>query len=820
MALFSAAEWESIRRAFDQEIAEVRKGAQSLWLDIDAIEHVTQTSGRYVYRLLLSQPTRLEAEQSITFTTRGKDKVRATVISASDNELVVDCEAPLPEDARLQQVEFDPSFIYRALLEFLEARDGTAGDPADGLAHRHTPPPGERRPAPALDGLNDEQRGAVAGMSADSVHLLWGPPGTGKTTTLGAAVAAWMREGKSVLLVSTSNTAVDVAVKALLKRITPRERAKVLRLGTSTDPDVKSLTLGARFGQQNAGKAVRVAQAQERLRQISEIIATRVNNPLELQKLFEERRSLEPIVATYNQEVAEASGSLAGTASVFACTLARMVLDRDIRARQFDVVVVDEASMVSILSALAAATMTASRIVYAGDPRQLPPIVQSEARDAQHWFGMNIFAWLYVNESRLNAGTPMTLLRTQYRMTDRIGQLVSRLSYGDRLVHARNHAGLKVNWIDIPPAWQTRLWSVNERSYYQPGTIPILHALMDVLGGQRKEMLLLTPFRAQQALLAAMAFDLKSRHPEWDIRASTIHRSQGSERHTVVVDLTTHAPSDLSQFFEETTGELLFNVAISRAADRLVILGSTGMLQTLGRQREFWKQVEIELTNESDQLSADEVLEDIERATSLQELLTRDPVKGMPAICVCRGSRPSQDELAALTRASATRKLLVAKDTEGIDGPFISRTPTASCMPLFAAHGYVALPDGVGWLVSKSPAVNKVLWRIGFGHLADEEVNPNEARRFFCPRCVPGNLLLRRTGEGWFLMCSEYPKHCQYTRRLSLEDAKAKVRLQGLTCPSGHPLTARTSAKGQIFLGCENYPRCEFTSNLQLLVGV
>src|SRR4051812_29118937 len=100
MGLFNESEWASIQQAVEQEIAECRKGAQTLWLDIDAIEHVQQAAGHYVYRLLLSRPTRLQPEQTIVFTNRGKERIPATVIAASDNELVVECESPLPDDAR------------------------------------------------------------------------------------------------------------------------------------------------------------------------------------------------------------------------------------------------------------------------------------------------------------------------------------------------------------------------------------------------------------------------------------------------------------------------------------------------------------------------------------------------------------------------------------------------------------------------------------------------------------------------------------------------------------------------------------------------
>src|SRR5690606_21223235 len=112
------------------------------------------------------------------------------------------------------------------------------------------------------------------------------------------------------------------------------------------------------------------------------------------------------------------------------------------------------------------------------------------------------------------------------------------------------------------------------------------------------------------------------------------------------------------------------------------------------------------------------------------------------------------------------------------------------------------------------------LWRIGFSHLAEEEIDPMQAKRFFCPECATGELVLKRVGgEGWFLACSNGRSfECSYRRRLSLEEAKLKVQITGMTCPAHHPLTARQGSKG-IFLGCENYPDCDYTEKLSLLEG-
>jgi hypothetical protein len=798
------------------EIAEARKGASELWLDIDAIELVAQSAGSYVYRLLLSRPVRLQPEQTLAFTSRSKDKIQGVVVSSTDSEIVVDCVSPLPDDTRLQHVEFDPSFIYQSLLDFVKQRLASENpivtavlskqlslsSPRHGVAHR---------------GLNEEQQRAIGGMRGNLVHLLWGPPGTGKTTTLGAAIVEWMREGKSVLVVSTSNAAVDVALKNVLKRMKPLERKWVVRLGTSTDPEVIPLTLGAKYGEQNISEAIKAEAAQAELRKISDAIGTKPTDTVALQRLFAQRKPLEAILEKFRELVANAAVKLLDEARVIACTLAKMTLDPKVRGKLFDVVVVDEASMVSLFNGVAASMLAYKHLVFAGDPKQLPPIVQSDAPAAERWFGTNIFRWLGLQSAQAVDHLPASLLRTQYRMTRQIGGLVSRLSYGDQLLHGRDKDGLTATLVEVPGQWQTKLWSVREQSFYQPASALILHGLFACLGGEAKDMLLLAPYRAQQSLLAALAFDLKSRFPKWNIGASTIHRSQGSERNSVVVDLTTHDPESPSSFFDDEVGEFLFNVAISRATDQLFVLASREMLLKLSAKGGLWQRLASELSVGLSSVTVAELLEDITCLKSLTEITMHPPTPGIAAVCCCGKREPTADEMAALDAATAVRKLLVASSCPK-DGAFIFREPTASCTPLFCAHGHVALPFEGRWFEVHSPSLNRAIWRIAFGHLADEEVNPSEARRFFCPSCVPGSLVIRKTGEGMFLACDQAPFACQYRRRMSLDDAKAKVRLTGMMCPLGHPLTVRSGAKG-LFLGCENYPRCDFTQSLAILQG-
>jgi hypothetical protein len=586
--LFSPIDRSSIGEAIRAEIAASSNGQKSSWLDIDAIEHLADEPGHFVYRLVLSTPTHIAPDQAVTFQTqRPKDSIPAVVLQVDDEGMVVECQKALPADAKLLSISLDPAFILRALGEFIE---DVSEDPSPlaRLVYSKSLSPRPQVPSPLIDGLNEEQCSAVSEMGATPLYLLWGPPGTGKTTTMGAAVVRWMRQAKCVLVVSTSNAAVDVAMRSVLKRVEPGEKKHLLRMGTSLDPEVGKLTLEGKLAERDLTLAVKLAKAQRRITEIKEYIARRSPSTAQLHAYFQELAQCECVVRQFNDQAEKESPRLLSEVRVTGCTLARMVIDKAFRDRRFDVVVVDEASMASLLYALAASMLAGSHLVYAGDPQQLPPIVQAETLEARRWFGRNVYGWFGVEMKGTEETTSLKLLRTQYRMTNRIGGLVSRLTYKNLLRHGRNTDGPLVDFVELPPEWQTTHYSVTEKSYFHLAAVPVLHALKSEIC-KSGEVLLLSPFRPQRSLLSALAFDLKEDYPGCKIVASTIHRSQGSESKTVVVDLTAHDPAKHVSFFADADCQKLINVALSRAKDRLLVVGSRAMLETLAAEYPFWK---------------------------------------------------------------------------------------------------------------------------------------------------------------------------------------------------------------------------------------
>src|SRR3972149_727283 len=156
--------------------------------------------------------------------------------------------------------------------------------------------PADAEPNPAvIQGIgrpNADQMLAVRRSLGSDTTYVWGPPGTGKTMTLARIVEAHYRTGRSVLLVSHTNIAVDTALERVAERLKGEpefHQGLVIRQG----PVVKE-ELRKRFGPQVILEEI-VARLGEALRREKDQLA-REAAPLET-----EERALVGALKDYEQ---------------------------------------------------------------------------------------------------------------------------------------------------------------------------------------------------------------------------------------------------------------------------------------------------------------------------------------------------------------------------------------------------------------------------------------------------------------------------------------------------------------------------------------
>src|ERR1022692_3359567 len=99
--------------------------------------------------------------------------------------------------------------------------------------------------------------------------------------------------------------------------------------------------------------------------------------------------------------------------------------------RQFDVVIIDEASMLMFPMSFYAAGLAKRTVVVAGDFRQLPPIVLSDELLVNEWLKKDAFYKIGIPDQIKKKQPPpyLVALRTQFRMREDICKLVNELFY-------------------------------------------------------------------------------------------------------------------------------------------------------------------------------------------------------------------------------------------------------------------------------------------------------------------------------------------------------------------------------------------------------
>ncbi|HXI45852.1 MAG TPA: DNA topoisomerase, partial [Candidatus Acidoferrales bacterium] len=101
--------------------------------------------------------------------------------------------------------------------------------------------------------------------------------------------------------------------------------------------------------------------------------------------------------------------------------------------------------------------------------------------------------------------------------------------------------------------------------------------------------------------------------------------------------------------------------------------------------------------------------------------------------------------------------------------------------------------------------------------LPGDEAPPMEGTGETCPQCGQGTLVSKRGRFGAFVGCDRYPD-CTYIRR---DGPPPPDQLPfEVTCPKnadGHLVARRARRTGNVFWGCSNYPKCDYTTNFEPL---
>ena len=538
-------------------------------------------------------PVQPEAPAAVKI--RGQDPVEATLMDVGDFELLLGVREEFGESVPAAKLSFEPWFIFRELRLRLEEFSETDVDPTLARAlldfDAHEPSASDPLSTLALPGLGSDQRDAVAASLQPDLRFIWGPPGTGKTLALAAAVRARVENDESVLVVATSNAAVDVAMVRVAGQLEGNEHlenGRVLRLGIPQLEEAQAchdILPDEIIRRRQPALVERRDDLHGERRRLGDLINA-VDSKAEQQELAKKLDAVRAELSELERRIKEAQVELLLNAKVVGSTLARLVIDETLWGWPRNAVFVDEASMAGMPYLLAIALSRPQNLSCFGDFRQLPPIAQSRSNVAKKWFARDVFETAgVVSRIENNDRDPrLSTLRLQYRMGEQIADTVGDLAYfgmlrtdppaeeaASRIATVPPAGGQQVVLVDTSDLSGACLKEPNPLSWSRFNAVAAAVAAtvaQELVGAGIEGVGLVSPYRAQSRVLQSMV------RGEPRLMAATVHMFQGSERDGMVIDLTDswpqERPSALTGRIPDTSLRLL-NVAMSRAKGKLVI---------------------------------------------------------------------------------------------------------------------------------------------------------------------------------------------------------------------------------------------------------
>ena len=249
------------------------------------------------------------------------------------------------------------------------------------------------------------------------------------------------------------------------------------------------------------------------------------------------------------------------------------------RGLECDTLIIDEAGQMTIPLALMG-MIKAKKVIFAGDHKQLPPIVSSE--EVKSELKQSVF-------QNLIADYNCTMLDTSFRMCEPICAYVSELFYDGHLkAMKRGHGDALIcndplYSFDSPVVLHEIDDEGEQVSEKETEFIANTVAEFIVKGISAEEIAVLSPFRAQATNIrrAIRKHENISKEDGAKVSSDTVDKMQGQEREVIIYSLTSGNIEYMTEMAEFLYNPNKMNVAFSRAKSKLIIVGSLSKISNL-----------------------------------------------------------------------------------------------------------------------------------------------------------------------------------------------------------------------------------------------
>ena len=288
---------QAVETELQTEIYKAQKGQNRRILVVDG-KRKSKSGEAWIYQFEILEDRRFREDSFIKLYTEGRvEGVAGSVVSIENQFITLSLSEDIGKEINEAQIEEDITELYRKIINKIDDIQRKLKayhlDTAQALFF----PKNDEGPAPDLqpDDLNEDQLRALENVFKFRCSFIWGPPGTGKTKTLGRIVFELVKQGKRVLLSAHANRAADNALYQVAKAFKERgvtfedklTRYGPLLLKGDDEVDLTPLFFETQLEGINSDQAVRKGKLLSLISQYKEIETYLENRDKSLNRLKE-----------------------------------------------------------------------------------------------------------------------------------------------------------------------------------------------------------------------------------------------------------------------------------------------------------------------------------------------------------------------------------------------------------------------------------------------------------------------------------------------------------------------------------------------------
>ena len=557
------------KHAVNAEIAYLREKGGKRYRIIDG-ERLQTEKNNYIYSF--ETDSELHFPDGTTIKLWFPEKiVLAQVISCEEFTIIIQPKEFIGENVETVEFTAEPWQLMEALVERIDELDSETSPIAYELACKGKSKIDQKK----FIGLGQDL--ALKKSTTQPITFIWGPPGTGKTTTLAKIALEHMLQGNRILMVSYSNVSVDGAVLKIAN-MSDYEPGQIVRYGY---PRMKELL--------DSETLTSYSYVLYKNPDLAESYKVLSQERMKLKKKDPKRIEIRKKMNKVREKLLEQEKQLVKKAAFVATTVSKAVVDKTLYEQKFDVVIFDEASMAYIPQVIFAASLATKHFCCLGDFKQLPAIVQSPS---DIMLIRDIFEHTGITSAVENGYGHewLVMLNYQYRMHPEIAKFVSDHMYGRLLQSASTIYEHRQAIANLAPLEKEPMVLVDLSSSYSVciktmdgSRINLLSAMVCIklaeMFAGKYGVGIITPYSAQAKLVLAMIRDLQERDTRFlNVKSATVHQFQGSEQPVIIYDAVDcfrmSFPGSLLTSKKNDTANRLFNVAMTRTQGKFVLVAN------------------------------------------------------------------------------------------------------------------------------------------------------------------------------------------------------------------------------------------------------